>query len=167
VRCAITELEGAPSAGQRANVIEGSEYDLPCSLVLKSVGYRSSSMKGVPFDRKRGIVPNEGGRVEGASALYVTGWLRRGPNGVILTNVNDAAETASALLHDRQAGLLATGGKGGDAVRSLLAVQQAPVFGFNEWKRIDDAEVARGSTADKVREKIVDIPEMLSVGQTP
>ena len=83
------------------------------------MGYRSTPLEGAPFDEARGVIPNARGRVEGGApwrggagggagggvglykGLYVTGWLKRGPTGVILTNVSDAAETAAAvLLHD-------------------------------------------------------------------
>jgi len=165
VRCGVTALEGAPAASQRARLVEGSEYDLPCGLALKSVGYRSSPLEGAPFDEERGVVPSSAGRVTGADALYVAGWLKRGPTGVILTNVTDANETAAAVLADRQAGLLRTGGGGGEAVRELLRTQAAPILGFDEWKRIDALEVSRGSEAGKVREKLVDVAEMLEVAR--
>ena len=102
--------------------------------------------------------------MDGDEQLYVTGWLKRGPTGVILTNIADAAQTAKALLDDRAAGKLADGGGGGDAVRSLLArTSSAPVLGFDAWGRIDALEMKRGAAAGKVREKVVDVHEMLAV----
>ena len=158
-----TKLEGPPSASQRANLIEGSEYELPCTLALRAVGYRSSPIDGAPFDAARGVVPSTGGRVDGEAALYVSGWLRRGPTGVILTNVNDAAETAAALLEDRAAGKLDAGGDGGEAVRAELVSQGAPLVDFGAWEAIDRHETERGKAANKVREKVVSIDEMLSL----
>eukprot|EP00900_Chrysochromulina_parva_P001062 jgi/Chrpa1/10957/Chrysochromulina_OHIO_Genome00005422-RA len=163
VRVGLTKLEGEPSAQQRAHLVEGSAYDFPCGLVLKSVGYRSSPLEGAPFDEVRGVVPNRGGRVTGAPGLYVAGWLKRGPTGVILTNVNDANETAATLIADRLAGKLDVGGAGADAVRKRLAAQRQPVLDFEAWKRIDASEVARGKQVGKVREKLVDVSEMLRV----
>jgi len=164
VRVSCNALDGPPSASQRATPVEGSEYIIPATLVLRSVGYRSSPMQGAPFDVARGIVPNTGGRVDGDEQLYVTGWLKRGPNGVILTNVNDAAETAKALLADRAAGKIASGGGGGEAVREILAhTSSAPVLGFDAWSKIDALELERGAAAGKVREKVVDLHEMLAV----
>ena len=165
-----TELQGEPAADQRVALSQGDQYELPCSLALRSVGYRSSPIAGAPFDTSRGVIPSEGSRVTeearavGAAPLYVTGWLRRGPSGVILTNVNDAAETAAAILQDRTAGLLDEGiaGGGGEAVRELLSQQPTAVVGFEAWQRIDELERHRGSAAGKVREKLIDIDEMLA-----
>ena len=93
----------------------------------------------------------------------MAGWLKRGPTGVILTNVNDANETAAALIADRMGGKLDVGGGGADAVRKRLAAQRQPVLDFEAWKRIDASEVARGKQVGKVREKLVDVSEMLRV----
>ena len=112
---------------------------------------------------------SDGGRVEagGASgaALYVTGWLKRGPSGVILTNVTDAEQTAGAVLADIGSGALASKGGGGAAVRELLSAQSAPVVDFAAWSRIDAAEVEAGGRADKVREKLVTIESMLEAAK--
>lgn len=111
-------------------------------------------------------VPNTGGRVDGAPALYVSGWLKRGPSGVILSNINDAAETVAAILEDRAAGKLdAKGVGGGDAVREMLGGGTAPVLGFDSWDRINQLELERGKAAGKVREKIIDVREMLTAAQ--
>ncbi|WP_329562816.1 FAD-dependent oxidoreductase [Kitasatospora sp. NBC_01266] len=78
---------------------------LPVQLVLRSVGYRSVPLPGVPFDERRSVVPNAEGRVLGPDGTplpgeYVAGWLKRGPTGVIGTNKSDAAQTVRALLAD-------------------------------------------------------------------
>ena len=163
LRVQQTQLEGAPSPSQRASVVVGSEYDLPCGLALRAVGYRSSPLDGAPFDDARGIVPNRGGRVDGCPDLYAAGWLKRGPTGVILTNVADANETAANVLADRAGGKLADGGEGGDAVRAHLALQAAPVVGFDAWRKIDEAEVQRGATLGRVRDKVTALDEMLAL----
>lgn len=180
VRVACTELIGPPSAQQQASAIEGSEYELSCGLALRAVGYRSSPMLGAPFDERRGVIPSrDGGRVVDddasgstgppgptTSGLYVTGWLKRGPSGVILTNVGCANETAAALLADRQAGELACGGGGGDAVRQMLRGSGGgrPVLDYDSWRRIDALEIERGKQRGKVREKVVSVEEMLEIG---
>ena len=82
------------------------EYEtLDAQLILRSVGYQSVPLPGVPFDQRSCVVPNALGRVLGpdGAALpgeYVAGWLKRGPTGVIGTNKSDAAETVRSLLED-------------------------------------------------------------------
>ena len=97
----------------------------------------------------------------GADGLYVAGWLKRGPTGVILTNVGDAAESAAALLRDRAAGALGDGDGGREGIAPLLAAQAAPVVDFAGWLRIDAEERRRGEAQGKPREKLTDVDEML------
>jgi len=158
-----TALEGPPSAAQRAVEIDGSEYELPCELAMRSVGYKSLPIDGAPFDEKRGIVPNSLGRVAGENGLYVAGWLKRGPSGVILTNVNDAAETAASVLEDWRAGVLGAARGGANAIDALLAEQGKPIVGFDGWRRVDEEEVRRGALVNKAREKVVSKAEMLEI----
>src|SRR5436190_23670237 len=83
---------------------------IPCGLVLRSVGYRGVALPGVPFDERRGVIPNDEGRVVGGPRVYTAGWIKRGPSGVIGTNKKDAAETCGRLLADATAGLLESDG---------------------------------------------------------
>jgi len=78
-------------------------------MVLRSVGYQSVPLPGVPFDPRASVVPNAAGRVLGPDGAplpgeYVAGWLKRGPTGVIGTNKSDAAQTVRALLADLAGG---------------------------------------------------------------
>jgi ferredoxin--NADP+ reductase len=87
----------------------GQLETLDAQMVLRSVGYQSVPLPGVPFDERASVVPNELGRVldSDGSPLpgeYVAGWLKRGPTGVIGTNKSDAAETVRALLEDLAGG---------------------------------------------------------------
>ena len=80
----------------------GETQDIPVQMVLRSVGYQSVPLPGVPFDERSAVVPNEEGRVTGPDGKplpgeYVAGWLKRGPTGVIGTNKSDAAQTVRAL----------------------------------------------------------------------
>mmetsp|Transcript_22667 Transcript_22667/g.71177 ORF Transcript_22667/g.71177 Transcript_22667/m.71177 type:complete len:418 (-) Transcript_22667:319-1572(-) len=166
VRVAATELQGAPGASQRAAAVAGSEEEVPCELALTSVGYRSLPIEGVPFDEARGVVPNEGGRVSGEAGLYVAGWLKRGPSGVILTNVGDAAESVAALLSDHAGGLLPeSGGGGDDEVRELLAQHGGPVVEYEGVRRLVAEEARRGAADGKVAHKLVDLEEMIEVAR--
>jgi NADPH-dependent glutamate synthase beta subunit-like oxidoreductase len=113
--------------------------------------------------------------------LYVTGWLKRGPSGVILTNVGDAAETVAALLEDRRsrashhdggagAGGEGYGGRGGgggsDAeIGEILDGHGGQVVGFEAARRVAEAEARRGAAAGKVREKFVSVRELLDAAR--
>jgi NADPH-dependent glutamate synthase beta subunit-like oxidoreductase len=90
--------------------------------------------------------------------------LQRGPNGVILTNVTDAQDTAKALIDDYASGALHRGTRscgGGEAIRESLQAQSKPLVSFKDWQRIDAAEVSRGAATGKVREKFVSVEAML------
>jgi adrenodoxin-NADP+ reductase len=97
-----TILQGEQGSVQRA-LGTGQFENLPCGMVLKSIGYKSLSVPGLSFDDYQGRVPNAKGRVlrsgqgtEGTAienGLYVVGWLKRGPSGIIGTNLVDAEET--------------------------------------------------------------------------
>ena len=114
----------------------------------------------------RGVVPNEGGRVSGEAGLYVAGWLKRGPSGVILTNVGDAAESVAALLSDHAGGLLPeSGGGGDDEVRELLAQHGGPVVEYEGVRRLVAEEARRGAADGKVAHKLVDLEEMIEVAR--
>src|SRR3954449_9465601 len=92
-------------------VATGEEETLQCGLVLRSIGYRGRPLPGVPFDERRGLVRNEGGRVtsedgEPLPGEYVVGWIKRGPSGIIGTNKKDAADPVAKIADDLEAGRL-------------------------------------------------------------
>ncbi|KAM6377025.1 NADPH:adrenodoxin oxidoreductase, mitochondrial isoform 1-T1 [Pluvialis apricaria] len=162
VRMALTRLEGS---GDSAKAIPtGDVEELECGLVLSSIGYRSLPLDpAVPFDTQRGIIPNSSGRVDGVPGLYCSGWVKRGPTGVIITTMNDSFDTAQSVLEDLQVGILdvSTSREGFGAVESILRSRGVRPVSFSDWEKIDAAEVARGKAAGKPREKIVDPQEML------
>src|ERR1041384_3271730 len=80
------------------------EHVISCGVVFRSIGYRGVPVADIPWDDKRGLIRNEGGRV--APGEYVVGWVKRGPSGVIGTNKKDAADTVARILEDREAGAL-------------------------------------------------------------
>ena len=99
-------LEGTP--GKLKSVPTDVFEELPLELVFRSVGYRGVALPGVPFYDKWGTIPNQKGRVLDGDpgsgtpvpGLYVSGWIKRGPSGVIGTNKPDAVETAASMLED-------------------------------------------------------------------
>lgn len=155
----------------------GEREELPCELVLRSVGYVGIPLEGVPFDQQRGTILNESGRVlasPGGRPLvghYTAGWIKRGPSGVIGTNKRCATETVRHLLDDVAAGrLLEPGNPDPDAIERLLADRDVNYVTFGEWEEIDQIEVARGEPHGRPRIKFTRVEEMLDAtgrGTTP
>uniref|UniRef100_K7FK23 NADPH:adrenodoxin oxidoreductase, mitochondrial n=1 Tax=Pelodiscus sinensis TaxID=13735 RepID=K7FK23_PELSI len=167
VRLAVTRLEGS---GESARAVPTREMEeLECGLVLSSIGYQSLPLDpSVPFDPKLGIIPNSLGRVQGVPGLYCSGWVKRGPTGVIITTMSDSFDTAQSVLEDLQSGVLNLSDtkEGFKSLRSVLHSRVTPgvhPVTFSDWEKIDAAEVARGKLAGKPREKIVDLQEMLQL----
>ncbi|XP_077184002.1 NADPH:adrenodoxin oxidoreductase, mitochondrial isoform X3 [Paroedura picta] len=164
IRMAVTRLKGS---GETAKAVPTGEVeDLLGGLILSSIGYKSLPIDpAVPFDSKQGIVPNDLGRVLGAPGLYCSGWVKRGPVGVILTTMNDSFDTAQSVLEDLQSGALdvSKAKEGSPLVRSLLQSRGIRPVSFSDWEEIDAAEIGRGKLAGKPREKIVDPQEMLEL----
>ncbi|XP_060127841.1 NADPH:adrenodoxin oxidoreductase, mitochondrial isoform X1 [Zootoca vivipara] len=164
IRLAATRLEGS---GDTAKAVPtGDTEDVMSGLILSSIGYRSLPIDpAVPFDPKRGVIPNQSGRVLGAPGLYCSGWVKRGPTGVIITTMNDSFDTAQSVLEDLQSGALdfPDAKEGFGSVRSILQSRRIHPVSFSDWEKIDAAEVARGKLAGKPREKIVDPKEMLEL----
>ena len=148
------------------------QRDLPADLVFRSVGYRGVALPGIPFDHRRGIIPNERGRIVDAQGtdiqgLYVSGWIKRGPTGVIGTNKPDGKETAEAMLADSSAGRTLGPERPGTA-EALLRARQKVVVSYPDWQRMDTAETAAGAALGRPRVKLTDPAIMLrSVGREP
>jgi len=141
---------------------------VPCGVLFRSVGYRGVALAGVPFDEKGAVIPNAQGRVlqDGVPVpgLYAAGWIKRGPSGIIGTNKPDSFETAKALIADLPS-LPRCAEPSRDALMELLKSRNVRVVGYDDWRRIDAAEVERGAPAGKPREKFLSIDEMLGVVQ--
>jgi len=166
VRVARNRLEPAADGSLRA-VPTGDEEEISAGLVFRSVGYRGVAVAGLPFDERSGTVPNRGGRVvdPGTGApivgLFVAGWIKRGPSGVIGTNKPDAGETADAMLADLGAG--AGGGAAGAAhVLERVRTARPACVTWADWQRLQALETERGRAAGRPRVKIVPVAEMLA-----
>ena len=149
----------------------GEEEIIPCGLVLRSVGYRGARVEGVPFDRERGLIANERGRVvdEGGAQVvgeYAVGWIKRGPNGVIGTNKRCAGETATSLLEDLMGGVLSDyTSTDRDEIATWLERRVDHVFTWADWGAVDRREVQRGKPSGRPRVKVVQVPEMLAIAR--
>lgn len=154
------ELSGEPGAQRASGTGETETVD--CGVFFRSVGYRGMAMPGVPFDEQRAVIPNENGRVDDASGLYCTGWIKRGPSGLIGTNKADSQETVAALLEDLDQLAPATHRDNAD-LADLLRSRDVRFVTFEDWKKIDEAEIEAGRATGKPRENFTTVEEMLSV----
>jgi ferredoxin--NADP+ reductase len=147
----------------------GAREELECGLVLRSVGYTGVPIEGVPFDEKRGLILNEGGRVLDSHDAghkvghYTAGWIKRGPSGVIGTNKKDALETVQHLFTDVESQtLLSPENPDPLAIETLLAERNVRYVSFEDWQAINQAEVGRGEPHGRPRVKFVRVEEMLA-----
>ena len=139
--------------------VEGVVYSTPngdvtikCGLVITAIGYQAAGIDGVPYEN--GKVVNTDGRVN--ENLYVVGWAKRGPSGVIGTNKSDAAAVVELMISDLKIPKAA-----GDI--SLLLTHQV-VVDQSAWQKINEAEVAAGEPKGKPRVKSVKRDELLKLG---
>jgi ferredoxin--NADP+ reductase len=142
----------------------GQMSTLGAQMVLRSVGYRGQPIADVPFDERIGVVPNAAGRVMRAGApvpgVYVAGWIKRGPTGVIGTNKRDARETVAALLADAAA-LPPAPVRDPDGLAHLLAQRGVGVVTWRGWCAIEMTEADLGRAQGRERVKISDRGELL------
>jgi ferredoxin--NADP+ reductase len=158
------ELTG--DAGRQKARGTGITETIPCGVLFRSVGYRGVPIDGIPFDESSGVFSNVEGRITGGGnvvpGLYVAGWIKRGPSGIIGTNKPDSFETVKHVLADMPV-LPACEEPSREAVRELLRSRGVRVVSYDDWRKIDAAEVARGEKVGKPREKFVRVDEMLAV----
>ncbi len=150
LRLERTRLEDGRAVGT------GQHFEIECGLVVTAIGYRAQPLAGAPFDDVRGIIPNDGGRVD--DGLYVVGWAMRGPTGVISSNRSDGQAVAGHIAADFASGRQ----PGHDALVALLRQKGVRAIDFAEWQKIDAAEVAN-ATPPAPRRKFVTIDDMLAV----
>jgi ferredoxin--NADP+ reductase len=167
VRLVRNRLEPDGRGDVRA-VATDEESTLPVGLIFRSVGYCGVAITGLPFDEARGVIPNAEGRVvehEGShtalDGVYVCGWIKRGPTGVIGTNKVCAMQTVDHLLADAVSGRITAAPGDPDTLLALLRQRGASPTDWNDWYRLDAHEVERGKATGKPREKLTTLQEML------
>ena len=164
----------ASSRGGTSAEPTGEFEELDVGLVFRSVGYRGVALAGVPFDERSGVVPNEKGRVidperkEPMRGLYVSGWIKRGPSGVIGTNKPDSVETVNAMLEDAAAGAHWQPEETDPrAIEALVLSRQPFAVTYADWRRLDALECSNGQACGRPRLKFSAIEEMLAaLGRT-
>ncbi len=162
----------ADEQGRIQAVPTGERETIPCSLVLRSVGYRGIAIDGVPFDERAGTIANREGRIVDADGAdvpgaYCAGWIKRGPSGVIGTNKKCATETVDGLLADVAEGRLAGGtAASAEHVSALLAERGVEVVTSEGWAAIDSVELARGAEQGRPRVKLARWDELLAAARS-
>jgi ferredoxin/flavodoxin---NADP+ reductase len=148
----------------------GEREEIEAGLVLRSIGYKGIGTEGVPYDERRGVIPNQSGRVVDPATggpipgQYAVGWIKRGPSGVIGTNKKDAQETVGHLFDDLEAGRMPAPPRAdAAAIEELLRERQPDFVSFEGWQAIDAAERERGKPHGRPRVKFCRIEEMVEV----
>jgi ferredoxin--NADP+ reductase len=152
------ERTASDELGRMVGTGELLRYDV--GAVYRAVGYRSTPVPGMPFDDVGGVVPHVEGRVidEGGTPiprLYATGWIKRGPVGLIGSTKSDAAQTVAHLVEDLESAESVV--RDGDPVAHLTGAVD-----FEGWLRIDVAERHAGAERGRERTKLVERAEMLA-----
>lgn len=149
----------------------GEYIDYPVQAVYRAVGYASSPIAGAPFDEERKIIPNDGGRVVGEDGvvpgLYATGWIKRGPVGLIGSTKSDAKETIDNLLADARDGKLAATGAGGGGAGALALLDSREVryTTWQGWELLAEFEKELGKPEGRERIKVVERETMTAVSR--
>lgn len=159
-----TERMEPAEDGSYAGTGEVTRWDV--GAVYRAIGYRSTAVAGLPFDDRAAVIPNDGGRVldldgEPVAQTYVTGWIKRGPVGLIGHTKSDAAETVAHLLAETTETATA---REPEAVDAYLAERGLDVQTYDRWQRLDQHEISLGAPEERIRVKVPTREEMLRAG---
>ena len=165
LRTERTELDGTGNVKST-----GKTKDWDVTAIYRAVGYLSDNLPEIPFDDQAGVIPNEAGRIfdDGAhlTGLYTTGWIKRGPVGLIGHTKGDANETVECILEDMKAGALnAPEDASEDSVVALLEERGIPFTTWDGWYRLDEHERALGAAEGRERIKVVERHDMLAASE--
>jgi ferredoxin--NADP+ reductase len=134
----------------------GETYTIDCSMVISCIGYQTPAIEGVPYEHGRGRFASVDGRI--LAGLYCVGWARRGPSGTIGTNRPDGYAIVDLIADDQPSG---AGKAGRPGLDELLDRRGVKVVKFSDWKKIEEAEIARAREGAP-REKFVRIEDMIA-----
>ncbi|MDQ3157128.1 MAG: FAD-dependent oxidoreductase [Actinomycetota bacterium] len=165
LRTERTELDGTGNARGTGEFI-----DWEVQSVYRAVGYLSDNLAGLPFDGTAGVVPNDGGRVididgEAMPGAYVTGWIKRGPIGLIGHTKSDAAQTVELLLSDLDV-LVAPEQPEPESVDRYLDGRGIEFTSWKGWEKLDSHEILLGETEGRARVKVVPRKDMVRIARS-
>jgi ferredoxin--NADP+ reductase len=159
-----TKLDGT------GNVKPTGEFrEFPIQAVYRAVGYFGSELSEVPFDEKAGVIPNDKGRVLDSDGthiqgVYATGWIKRGPVGLIGHTKSDAIETIAQIIEDKN-NWWKPASPSEDSITDLLTSRNIDFVGWPEWLRIDAEEKRLGEAQERERIKLVEREDFLAVAK--
>ncbi|MGZ5389284.1 MAG: FAD-dependent oxidoreductase [Aeromicrobium sp.] len=165
LRTERTELDGTGKARGTGEFI-----DWEVQSVYRAVGYLSDNLSGLPFDGTAGVVPNDGGRVididgEAMPGTYVTGWIKRGPIGLIGHTKSDAAQTIDLLLADLDV-LVSPEQPEPEAVDRYLDGRGIEFTSWEGWQKLDTHEILLGEAEGRARIKVVPREDMVRISRS-
>ena len=149
--------------GQFSAQPTGRTETIPAGIVLSSIGYRGRPLAEIPFDDERGVIANVEGRVTGGEHEYATGWIKRGPSGIIGTNKKCAQETVAHLLADLAAAPPTHERPDAQEIERWLIARQPQLVTQARWLAIDEHERALGEPGGRPRVKLTTVDELLAI----
>ncbi|MDD7384518.1 MAG: FAD-dependent oxidoreductase [Actinomycetaceae bacterium] len=165
IRMERTELQGDGSVKGT-----GQFVDYPVQAVYAAVGYASSALPGAPFDEHRHVIPHHEGRVIGVdgatmTGLYATGWIKRGPVGLIGSTKSDAAETIGHLVEDLKGGILHQPAQRAVDILSVLDQRSVRFTTWDGWEKVTQWEYQLGEQLGRGRVKEQDAETMTAISR--
>jgi ferredoxin--NADP+ reductase len=159
-----TKLDGTGNAKPT-----GEFREFPIQAVYRAVGYFGSELSEVPFDEKAGVIPNDKGRVldsdgKHIQGVYATGWIKRGPVGLIGHTKSDAIETIAQIIEDKN-NWWSPASPSEHSITELLTSRNIDFVGWPEWLRIDSEEKRLGEAQERERIKLVEREDFLTVAK--
>lgn len=169
-RVAALVYERTRPDGQGGVEGTGELREVALQGLYRAVGYFGSPLPGVPFDATHGVIPNHEGQVlhedsnERVPGVYATGWIKRGPVGLIGHTKSDAMETVRHVIND-QGSWWQPADPSEQGVLDLLTERGVAWTDLDGWHRLDEHEIALGAPAERARVKVVDRDEMVSISR--
>ena len=169
-RVAALKYERTKPDAEGGVVGTGEIREVPIQAIYRAVGYFGSPLKDVPFDEKHGVIPNHEGQVLSADSnsrlpgVYATGWIKRGPVGLIGHTKSDAMETVRHVIND-QAEWWRPEHPEEEAIPALLEERGVRWTDLDGWHRLDEHEVALGAPHERARIKVVPRDEMIAISR--
>ncbi|GAA1061558.1 FAD-dependent oxidoreductase [Agromyces bracchium] len=171
---AALRYERTAPDGEGGVVGTGEIREIPIQALYRAVGYFGSPLPGIPFDKKFGVIPNHEGQVlmrdkeTGQSrqmyGVYATGWIKRGPVGLIGHTKSDAMETIKHLINDL-GNWWRPESPSEESVIEMLEARGIQWTDLDGWHRLDEHELALGSAEERTRIKVVPRDEMVTISR--